>query len=587
MTGTGTPFIYASGYNATLHNNTTIEGWGRINLDNNVFTLVNGGTRFANAASPLEVGGGNGLTNNGTFKVAAGSTLHIENNGPGPFTNFSGSTLTGDTYNISGTLEIDQLGASGGEIVTNAANIILNGASSSFVDVGGLNALTNLNTNATDSAFTIIGGRNFTTAGNFPNNGTLTVGRGSLFDVNGNLTNISGSTISGGAFNLTGILKANNASGITTNSAKITLTGSGGLENQSGTNALTRLTTNTSGSSFTINGGANFTTTGSFTNSGTLTVGNTSTFNSAAGNYTNAGTTTIQKGGTFTAAGTLTNTGTFTNAGTLQSATGATLDLKGGAYTNKGGTILASGTGSQVLLDAATISGGTLTSKSGGALVGENSAILNGSTSPVTISAGSTLNVNNGQTLQALGTLTNNGTFTLNSTGTNTELRLTGNLTLGGPGKLTLSNNAANLISATATTDVLTNASTIQGSGNLGNGAMGVVNTKTITANQSTPLIIDTSSAGFNNTGTLTVRKGDTLQIKGGAFANLSGTTLTGGTYSVSGTLLYNSTSDIVTNAASITLTGASAQIINQSGGNGWRTSPPIMAASVSRVAAS
>jgi len=165
--------------------------------------------------------------------------------------------------------------------------------------------------------------------------------------------------------------------------------------------------------------------------------------------------------------------------------------------------------------------------------------------------------------------LTNNGTFTLNSTGTNTELRLTGNLTLGGPGKLTLSNNAANLISATATTDVLTNASTIQGSGNLGNGAMGVVNTKTITANQSTPLIIDTSSAGFNNTGTLTVRKGDTLQIKGGAFANLSGTTLTGGTYSVSGTLLYNSTSDIVTNAASITLTGASAQIINQSGGNG------------------
>jgi len=88
----------------------------------------------------------------------------------------------------------------------------------------------------------------------------------------------------------------------------------------------------------------------------------------------------------------------------LQSATGATLDLKGGAYTNKGGTILASGTGSQVLLDAATISGGTLTSKSGGALVGENSAILNGSTSPVTISAGSTLNVNNGQTLQALGT---------------------------------------------------------------------------------------------------------------------------------------------------------------------------------------
>ena len=42
----------------------------------------------------------------------------------------------------------------------------------------------------------IASGRNFTTAGNFTNNGTLTVGSSnSTFDVNGNLTNFSGTTL--------------------------------------------------------------------------------------------------------------------------------------------------------------------------------------------------------------------------------------------------------------------------------------------------------------------------------------------------------------------------------------------------------
>ena len=202
-------------------------------------------------------------------------------------------------------------------------------------------------------------------------------------------------------------------------------------------------------------------------------------------------------------------TGGVTNTGTMEATAGGTLHLTG-SIANTGGTILATGSGAQVLLDGSTLSGGTLTSTAAGLLIGENSATLDGSTHSVTISTGSSLQVNNGQTIQALGAITDNGTLSLNSSGANTQLVLTGNTTLSGTGKVTLANKSTNVITATATTDVLTNSITIQGSGNIGNGAMGLVNTKAITANQSTALIIDTSSAGFNNTGTLTVNSGDT-----------------------------------------------------------------------------
>jgi hypothetical protein len=570
LTDSGNPqnFIFAVNGTDTLTNkNNLIEGSG--NVGDAAMGLINSGTIEANNADHGLViqTSSSGFINNGTLKVASGSFMHVLG---GPFTNFAGTTLTGGTYNVTGTLEIDELGSTGGEIVSNAANIILNTPASSFVDAAGKNALSNLAVNAAAGKFTLSGGQNFTTVGNFTNNGTLTVGSGSTFKVptGKRLTNFSGTTLTGGTYNVSGTLKFPGAN-IVTNAANITLTGtSSKILNATGANGLANFATNAAGAGFTINGRANFTTAGAFTNSGTLTVGSTSTFNSASGNYSNAGTTTVQKGGTFTGAGTLSNTGTLTNGGTLQAANAATLDLKGGTYANTGGTILAAGTSAQVLIDGATISGGTLTSNTGGVLVAKNSATLNGATNAVTISAGSSLQVNNGQTLQTVGTLTNNGTLSLNSTGTNTELVLTGNLTLGGTGSLTLSNNAANVISATAATDVLTNSSTIQGSGNVGNGAMGVVNNKTITANQSTPLIVDTSSTGFSNTGTLNVSTGDTLQITGGPFANLSGTTLTGGTYNVTGTLQYNSTSDIATNGAAITLNGSAAKIIDSNSHN-------------------
>jgi hypothetical protein len=95
--------------------------------------------------------------------------------------------------------------------------------------------------------------------------------------------------------------------------------------------------------------------------------------------------------------------------------------------------------------------------------------------------------------------------------------------------------------------------------------AMGIVNTGTILANQSAaPMLILPSTAGLTNSGTLSVLTGDTMQVgtaAGGALTNFAGTTLTGGTYTVGGTLQFGASgTSITTDAANLSLTGAGAK---------------------------
>ena len=127
------------------------------------------------------------------------------------FTNFSGNTLTGGTYNVygttssPGTLQINPLGNTGGEIVNNAATIYLNGPNSNFVDSVGLDALSNFNNNTSAGSFTITNGRNFTSPGVFANAGAVNVGSGSTFSTasgsynqSGGSTKVDGALRSGG-----------------------------------------------------------------------------------------------------------------------------------------------------------------------------------------------------------------------------------------------------------------------------------------------------------------------------------------------------------------------------------------------------
>jgi len=270
-----------------------------------------------------------------------------------------------------------------------------------------------------------------------------------------------------------------------------------------------------------------------------------------------------------------------TNTGTLESiAPGAMLVLSGGTYNNTGGTIQADLASSSVQITGATVTGGTLNVATLTSTIDLNSATINEATltgKGTFVSSGSTmiggknastLQVMNGSSLTLAGLITNAGKIEFGAGGGTTKLLISGDATVVG-GTISMSNNANNVIEGASTgNEVLTNEGTIEGSGNIGNGFMGLVNTRTIVANQSTPLTIDTSSAGFSNNsgtknGTLQVNQNDTLNIIG-PFSNFSGTTLTGGIYSVAGTLEFTG-ADIVTNAASITLTGTGSKILNSS----------------------
>src|SRR5712692_9526224 len=227
--------------------------------------------------------------------------------------------------------------------------------------------------------------------------------------------------------------------------------------------------------------------------------------------------------------------GTTTNTGTVEATNGGTLEVQGSIYANTGGTIQAVGAGSTVLLEQSiTISGGTVTTSGGGTIssnwVGFSGPALDGRTNIVT-NAG-TFQIPDGNAAVLLGTVNNTGTILLNGTASQTKLH-----------------------------------NTIEGAGHIGNTQAAVNNKGKIIANQPTTLIID--CVALSNPGSLIVNLGSLMNITG-PFSNFSGTTLTGGTYMVSGTLQFNG-ANIVNDAAKITLTGAPSAIIDQAANDGLR----------------
>ena len=282
--------------------------------------------------------------------------------------------------------------------------------------------------------------------------------------------------------------------------------------------------------------------------------------------------TTFQGGGTMGDSGlTITNQGTInandvssnlitagnpiTNSSLMEATGGGTLEIRN-TVNNTGATIEGQ-TGSAVLLNTGTINGGTLATTGTGVINSEN-AVLDGTVNLVT-NAG--LLKASGFNLNLKGAINNTGTIALGKTGGCVALEAPTTLT--GSGKVTMT--SANCIFGYSATNTLTNQSTIEGGGSIGDSnPVGITNSGTILANSTSPLtIVPDATLGFTNTGKLTVNKGSVLNIAG-LFNNFSGTTLTAGTYSVTGTLEFQ-TANIATNAASITLTGATAQILNSS----------------------
>jgi hypothetical protein len=319
----GANSILGAASTGTLTNNGTILGGGT--LGNNTLSVLNNGTINANLGGTLLINpNASGFNNAGNLLVNSGSTLDIT--GPSnSFLNFNSGTgtLTGGNYTVLGTLQFDNA-----NIATNAASITLLGPASQIINQSSVNALANFATNAAGGSFTLAGGRNFTTATDFSNNGNLVVDGGSKFTVNGNLTNFSGTTLTGGTYALYGgVLQANNAN-IVTNAANITLSGpTAQFIDGSSHNALANFTTNAG--SFNLQGGQNLTTVaGSFTNSGFLAVGSGSTLTIGNGGTTSIPVNYTQTAGLTVVDGTLTFTAT--SAGT------PTLSVNGGSLFGTG-----------------------------------------------------------------------------------------------------------------------------------------------------------------------------------------------------------------------------------------------------------
>ena len=235
----------------------------------------------------------------------SGSTFKVT----GTLTNFSGSTLTGGTYTVSGKLEF-----AGANVVTDAANLTISGSGEILNSTTGGNGLKNLASINSSGSLTLSGKANFTTAGNLTDNGRLTVSSGSTLTVTKNLTNFDSTTntLSSGTYTVGGTLEFTGAN-IVNNAANLTISGSSAKILNGTSNGLANFANNTGTFTLTANGSL---TTGSaaFTNSGNVTVASGSTLTVGGNNtYTqSAGTTTID--GTLSAGG----TGITVTGGTIQ-----------------------------------------------------------------------------------------------------------------------------------------------------------------------------------------------------------------------------------------------------------------------------
>ncbi|MGO8798633.1 MAG: hypothetical protein ACLQJL_06065 [Roseiarcus sp.] len=213
------------------------------------------------------------------------------------------------------------------------------------------------------------------------------------------------------------------------------------------------------------------------------------------------------------AAGTLTNEGTFeaTGGGTLDLDFATLIQNQNGAN----GFVEANGAGSIVELSAGTIVGGTLSTSNGGVI---ESYLGNGGTlNDVTLSTGANYDVTDGSQLTLVGTIVNDGEISLQAATSTSTLEVSGVVTLTGDGTVALSNNVDNGVTETGGGSQLVNASnTIQGSGQIdGLSALDNQAGGTIDADQSKQLQI--FSIGTLNTltndGIFEATNGGTLDV--------------------------------------------------------------------------
>jgi hypothetical protein len=531
MTNSGTVNIQSTGNSTYLiiNGSVTLNGNGTIDMTSSNGQYDN--LIYGAGTAPILIshntieGAGNlgssnmGFTNDGTVDAnITGQTIAINVDSTG-FTNYNGTTdtLTGGTYIANGGNITFAAGNTTG-ITTLAATVVEeNGGQILNTSNSNANALANLTSiTSTGSLTTDV---NFTDAGTFSNAGSLTILSGTTFNV-GSLTQISSGRLTAGTYVLDANLDlSGTAQTITTNAATLTLAG-GTIENTSNsTNALASLASNT----------------------GKLTIGGTAnSVSTTATSFSNTGTLTIDAGDSFTAHGLTQLTGSASSK-----------TLSAGTYV-LGGNLKLTTAGISITTNAAnlTLEGGTIDSGTANAL----SALAN-NTGSLTI-AGNGKNISTSSA-----SFSNTGTLTIDKNDSFTA----GNLTQISSGTLTAGNYvlAGNLDLTTAGISVTTNSAnlTLEG-GTINSNSVNALsalaaNTAKLTI-AGTATAVSTTAASFSNTGTLTIDKGDSFTAP--ALTQISGNTLTAGTYVLAGNLDITAAATITTNSAVLTLEGGTIQ---------------------------
>ena len=174
-------------------------------------TLINQGDYELQSTAKTVISGTGILVNNGTFDRSggsSGSTAKISAivNNPGTLevdvgtltltstvTQLTGSTLTGGTWNVSGSCTLNFTMGLGITTIGDNATVALLGAGATFTKISALEF--NYGT------FTLDGGATFTTSGDLFNVGTITVGTGSTTS-SGSVLTVSGNFFEFGTLNI-------------------------------------------------------------------------------------------------------------------------------------------------------------------------------------------------------------------------------------------------------------------------------------------------------------------------------------------------------------------------------------------------
>jgi len=443
-------------------------------------SMSNPGTISVVAATPINVGGNTG----NTVYLSGGGTI-VLSNASAAIVGFPG--VNGTLVNVNNTIQ-GQGGVGNGAIgIANHGTI---GATSGTLTVQpSSTGLINTGTMLAASGATLNLQAGFSSI-TFTNTG------GTIEALTGGTVVLNGATFIGGTLSTTGTGTFQTSPG-GGNPILNGLTNAGNFVIPGGAGVILEGTDTNTGSfqmqgsdlyvqgAATLQGAGNVTMTdsvfnlvGSVNGAATLTLAQTI----SGGGNVGDGNLTLVNNGTVDATGTVNHliiaAASTTNRNTLEATGGGTLELRK-PIDNTAGTIEALN-GSSVLLNGGTISGGTLASSGTGSFQ-VISGTLDGTSSVVTNSGAFIVAEQNDLTLQ--GTINNSGVIALDSSGG--CLSLDKPTTIEGAGVVTMT--SANCFSASASSNILTNKSTIEGAGSIGDSnPMGITKAGTIIANQST-----------------------------------------------------------------------------------------------------